>query len=73
MPFEPPALDKALQLAVALAIGLLVGTERGWKSRALGEGHRALRSHQHEVRVVVAADCFGIAFVPDFRVVIQGR
>ena len=40
MPFEPPALNKALQLAVALAIGLLVGTERGWKSRALGEGRR---------------------------------
>ncbi len=40
MPFEPASLETALRLAVALAIGLLVGTERGWKSRALGEGRR---------------------------------
>lgn len=40
MPFETPSLQTALQLVVALAIGLLVGTERGWKNRSLGEGRR---------------------------------
>lgn len=29
-----------LRLAVAVAIGLLVGLERGWRTRALPEGHR---------------------------------
>src|SRR5690606_3395721 len=40
MPFESPPLETALQLTVALAIGLLAGTERGWKNRTLGEGRR---------------------------------
>ena len=40
MPFESPPLQTAAQLTVALAIGLLVGTERGWKNRTLGEGRR---------------------------------
>ncbi len=38
--FDTAALDAVLQLSVALAIGLLVGLERGWKSRELGEGRR---------------------------------
>jgi hypothetical protein len=28
------------RLGVALAIGLLIGLERGWKTRELDEGHR---------------------------------
>ncbi len=40
MTFESAPFDEALHLTVALAIGLLVGTERGWKSRELGEGRR---------------------------------
>ena len=40
MTFESAPFDEALRLAVALALGLLVGTERGWKSRELGEGRR---------------------------------
>jgi uncharacterized membrane protein (DUF4010 family) len=28
------------QLAVALAVGLLIGIERGWRERGAGEGHR---------------------------------
>lgn len=40
MLFESASLESGLRLALALAIGLLVGTERGWKTRALGEGRR---------------------------------
>ncbi len=40
MTFESAPFDSALRLAVALALGLLVGAERGWKSRELGEGRR---------------------------------
>ncbi|TAL05636.1 MAG: MgtC/SapB family protein, partial [Porticoccaceae bacterium] len=40
MTFESVPFDEALRLAVALAIGLLVGAERGWKGRELGEGRR---------------------------------
>lgn len=40
MPFDPASAETALRLAVALVIGLLVGMERGWKSRSLGEGRR---------------------------------
>jgi hypothetical protein len=38
MEFEIP--ESALRLAVALAIGLLIGFERGWHGRALAEGSR---------------------------------
>lgn len=40
MSFEPTSPDTALRLLVALAIGLLVGAERGWKTRDLEEGQR---------------------------------
>ena len=33
-------LDQIMLLAAALAIGLLVGTERGWRSREVKEGER---------------------------------
>ncbi len=33
--------DMLARLAVALAVGLLVGLERGWQARAAGEGRRA--------------------------------
>lgn len=38
MPFENP--EQFLRLGVALAIGLLLGLERGWHARALPEGQR---------------------------------
>ncbi len=40
MTFESAPFDEALRLTIALAIGLLVGAERGWKGRELGEGRR---------------------------------
>ena len=33
--------DVLIRLGTALAIGLLVGVERGWRSREEGEGERA--------------------------------
>ena len=36
-----PLLDQAQRLGLALAIGFLVGVERGWKQRDEGEGERA--------------------------------
>ncbi|MEX6502062.1 MgtC/SapB family protein [Pseudomonas zhanjiangensis] len=37
----PEALDTLLNFASALAVGLLIGTERGWQQRNLEEGGRA--------------------------------
>ena len=34
-------LELFQRLSVALAIGLLIGLERGWKMRDEAEGHRA--------------------------------
>ncbi|MBU1188960.1 MAG: MgtC/SapB family protein [Gammaproteobacteria bacterium] len=36
----PADLSALYHLAVALAIGLLIGAERGWNKRDVGEGHR---------------------------------
>lgn len=33
--------DPFVRLALALAVGLLIGVERGWNARSLGEGERA--------------------------------
>ncbi|WFL77291.1 MgtC/SapB family protein [Altererythrobacter arenosus] len=35
-----PALDQLLQIGSALAVGLLIGIERGWKLRDMAEGTR---------------------------------
>ena len=37
---ELPSADAAARLAVALAVGLLIGLERGWRDRELPEGGR---------------------------------
>ena len=39
---EGDLIDSAYRLAVALAVGLLVGVERGWEERGAGEGTRRL-------------------------------
>lgn len=45
--YEMSAEELIRRLAVALAIGLLIGLERGWRARDEGEGERAagLRTH----------------------------
>jgi uncharacterized membrane protein (DUF4010 family) len=40
LPLELEAMEIFRRLATALAVGLLIGLERGWTTRGLGEGHR---------------------------------
>ncbi|MGB5083073.1 MAG: MgtC/SapB family protein, partial [Methylocystis silviterrae] len=45
--YELSAIELIQRLSIALAIGLLIGLERGWTSRDESEGERAagLRTH----------------------------
>ena len=42
-----PDIDLLQRLAVALAIGLIIGIERGWQERDVAEGERALGLRTH--------------------------
>jgi len=39
---EPDFVESAYRIAIALAIGLLIGAERGWRARDTAEGGRKI-------------------------------
>ena len=50
MKFEPASFELLLELIVPLAIGLLIGTERGWSHR-----------HQSDDKLIAGIRTFGLA------------